>query len=253
MHFAAQTHVDNSFGNSLSFTTNNTYGTHMLLEACRIANVNDTQIERFINVSTDEVYGETSFFLKDGEKGLSESAHLDPTNPYSAAKVGAEMICRSYMTSYKIPIIATRGNNVYGPHQYPEKVIPKFILLARKGEKLPVHGDGMGKRSYLFIDDVVDAFIIILHKGVIGETYNIGSLHEYTVLDVAQEVNRFFGLDDNITFVEDRLFNDRRYFIGSEKINQLGWKEKTSWEKGVQKTIEWYTTKNNDLTHYWQN
>lgn len=142
MHFAAQTHVDNSFGNSLAFTMNNTYGTHVLLEACR----NYGKLARFVNVSTDEVYGETSLGK---EHGLNESSRLEPTNPYSAAKAGAEMMAMAYYTSYKMPVITTRGNNVYGPHQFPEKMIPKFSLLASKQRKLPVHGDGMATRSYL--------------------------------------------------------------------------------------------------------
>ncbi|GBF97697.1 GDP-L-fucose synthase [Raphidocelis subcapitata] len=152
MHFAAQTHVDNSFGNSLAFTMNNTYGTHVLLEAARKAG----SIRRFINVSTDEVYGETSLGK---DEGLQEHAMLDPTNPYSAAKAGAEMMCKAYMTSYKMPIIITRGNNVYGPHQFPEKLIPKFIIRASRGSDLPIHGDGDSVRSYLYVEDVARATI----------------------------------------------------------------------------------------------
>ena len=156
--FVLQTHVDNSFGNSLAFTMNNTYGTHVLLEACRKVGT----IRRFINVSTDEVYGETSLGKEQGGwpdlssgydlyalrvpwslplSGLAESSHLDPTNPYSAAKAGAEMLCKAYLTSYKLPIIITRGNNVYGPHQFPEKMIPKFTILASRGQVCWVRAD----------------------------------------------------------------------------------------------------------------
>jgi dTDP-glucose 4,6-dehydratase len=168
MHFAAQTHVDNSFGNSLAFTMNNTYGTHVLLEAARVYG----KIRRFINVSTDEVYGEASV---GSEVGLHEHSTLEPTNPYSAAKAGAEMMVKAYITSYHLPCIITRGNNVYGPHQFPEKLIPKFTLRAHRGMDLPVHGEGGSVRSYLYVTDVAQAYILVLHKGVIGDTYNIGT------------------------------------------------------------------------------
>ncbi|PNH01273.1 putative rhamnose biosynthetic enzyme 3 [Tetrabaena socialis] len=244
MHFAAQTHVDNSFGNSLAFTLNNTYGTHVLLEAARMAG----SIRRFINVSTDEVYGETSLGKT---TGLAESSNLDPTNPYSAAKAGAELIARAYITSYKMPIIITRGNNVYGPHQFPEKLIPKFTLLAARGKDLPVHGDGSSVRSYLYVDDVAEAFDCVLHKGVTGETYNIGTESERSVLDVARDIANVFGINRNkVIQVKDRAFNDRRYYIGSSKLAALGWKDSTSWEEGLKKTIDWYMGLK-DMETYW--
>ncbi|KAI8473068.1 MAG: hypothetical protein J3K34DRAFT_412096 [Monoraphidium minutum] len=244
MHFAAQTHVDNSFGNSLAFTMNNTYGTHVLLEAARKAGT----IRRFINVSTDEVYGETSLGK---DEGLQEHSMLDPTNPYSAAKAGAEMMCKAYQTSYKLPIIITRGNNVYGPHQFPEKMIPKFIIRASRGADLPIHGDGGAVRSYLYVEDVARAFDAVLHKGVTGEVYNIGTDKERTVLDVAYDIAKYFNLDTSkVIHVKDRAFNDRRYYIGSDKLAALDWKETTQWEEGLKKTIEWYLATNNE--EYWQ-
>eukprot|EP00798_Chlamydomonas_sp_ICE-L_P016599 gene16599-22839_t len=234
MHFAAQTHVDNSFGNSLAFTMNNTFGTHVLLEASRMAGT----IKRFINVSTDEVYGETSLGK---EEGLNESSHLDPTNPYSAAKAGAEIMARAYITSYKMPIIITRGNNVYGPHQFPEKLIPKFTLLASRGKDLPLHGDGSSVRSYLYVEDVAAAFDIVLHKGLIGEVYNVGTERERSVRDVAGDIANHFGIDmGKIVSVKDRAFNDKRYYIGSNKLEALGWKETMTYEEGLKKTIQWY-------------
>lgn len=244
MHFAAQTHVDNSFGNSLAFTLNNTFGTHVLLEASRMAGT----IRRFINVSTDEVYGETSLGK---DTGLVESSHLDPTNPYSAAKAGAELIARAYITSYKMPIIITRGNNVYGPHQFPEKLIPKFTLLAARGKELPVHGDGSSVRSYLYVEDVAEAFDCVLHKGVTGEIYNVGTERERSVLEVARDIAKHFNLPmDKVVNVKDRAFNDRRYYIGSSKLAALGWTEKTGWEEGLKKTIDWYLNLKN-LDTYW--
>lgn len=245
MHFAAQTHVDNSFGNSLAFTMNNTYGTHVLLEACRLYG----GVQRFINVSTDEVYGETSLGKSEG---LNEDSTLEPTNPYSAAKAGAEMMARAYHTSYKLPVIVTRGNNVYGPHQFPEKAIPKFILRAQRGQELPIHGDGLSVRSYLYVEDVADAYITVLHKGQVGETYNIGTQVERTVLSVAQDIAKIFDLPKaNINHVKDRAFNDRRYFICDKKLHSLGWTEKTSWEDGLRKTVDWYLK--NGSGRYWDN
>ncbi|KAK9821597.1 hypothetical protein WJX81_003774 [Elliptochloris bilobata] len=245
MHFAAQTHVDNSFGNSLAFTMNNTYGTHVLLEAARAYG----GVRRFIAVSTDEVYGESSVGR---EEGCNETSALEPTNPYSAAKAGAEMMVKAYMTSYKLPCIITRGNNVYGPHQFPEKLVPKFTLLAKRGKALPIHGGGTSTRSYLFVEDVAAAFETILVKGRIGETYNIGTQKERTVLDVAHDIVKVFNLpSDNITHVRDRAFNDQRYFICDKKLAALGWKEQTSWEEGLRKTIDWYLA--NGFGDYWEN
>jgi UDP-glucose 4,6-dehydratase len=239
MHFAAQTHVDNSFGNSLAFTMNNTYGTHVLLECCR----RHGKIRRFINVSTDEVYGETSLGRT---SGLTEASRLEPTNPYSAAKAGAEMMARAYWTSYALPVITTRGNNVYGPGQFPEKLIPKYLTLAGKGKPLPVHGDGLATRSYLYVDDVAEAFDIILHNGEVGQVYNIGTQKERTVLDVARDVSALFATDPCIEHVRDRHFNDRRYFICDAKLAALGWAERTSWPDGLRKTAAWYATRQND-------
>jgi UDP-glucose 4,6-dehydratase len=239
MHFAAQTHVDNSFGNSFAFTHNNIYGTHVLLESAK----NNPKLKRFIHVSTDEVYGETP---SDAECGYTEGQILNPTNPYSATKAAAEMLVTAYAHSYKLPVIITRGNNVYGPGQFPEKLIPKFCMRAMRGEKLPVHGEGKAVRSYLYIDDVVEAFDIILHMGKTGETYNIGTKKERSVMEVAEEICKVFGLnkEETIQFVEDRPFNDCRYFIEDAKLAALGWSEKTRWEDGIKKTLAFYRDAN---------
>ncbi|GAV65162.1 Epimerase domain-containing protein, partial [Cephalotus follicularis] len=238
MHFAAQTHVDNSFGNSFEFTKNNIYGTHVLLEACKVTG---GQIKRFIHVSTDEVYGETN---DDAIVGNNEASQLLPTNPYSATKAGAEMLVMAYACSYGLPVITTRGNNVYGPNQFPEKLIPKFILLTMKGRPLPIHGDGSNVRSYLYCEDVAEAFEIILHKGEIGHVYNIGTKKERRVIDVAKEICQFFSLnpDKQIKFVENRPFNDQRYFLDDSKLKNLGWFERTTWVEGLKKTMEWYVS-----------
>ncbi|KAL9266501.1 hypothetical protein AKJ16_DCAP21620 [Drosera capensis] len=236
MHFAAQTHVDNSFGNSFEFTKNNIYGTHVLLEACKVTG----QIRRFIHVSTDEVYGETE---EDAIVGNHEASQLLPTNPYSATKAGAEMLVMAYGRSYGLPVITTRGNNVYGPNQYPEKLIPKFILLAMMGKTLPIHGDGSNVRSYLYCEDVAEAFEVVLHKGEVGHVYNIGTTKERRVIDVARDICKLFSVDpdSSIKFVENRPFNDQRYFLDDQKLKKLGWAERTTWEEGLKKTMEWYT------------
>ncbi|MBA0624880.1 hypothetical protein Godav_010158 [Gossypium davidsonii] len=236
MHFAAQTHVDNSFGNSFEFTKNNIYGTHVLLEACKVTG----QIRRFIHVSTDEVYGETD---EDAVVGNHEASQLLPTNPYSATKAGAEMLVMAYGRSYGLPVITTRGNNVYGPNQFPEKLIPKFILLAMRWKVLPIHGDGTNVRSYLYCEDVAEAFEVILHKGEVGHVYNVGTKKERRVIDVAKDICKLFSMDPetSIKFVENRPFNDQRYFLDDQKLKNLGWSEQTVWEDGLKKTIEWYT------------
>ncbi|KAL0399509.1 UNVERIFIED_CONTAM: trifunctional UDP-glucose [Sesamum radiatum] len=237
MHFAAQTHVDNSFGNSFEFTKNNIYGTHVLLEACKVTG----QIRRFIHVSTDEVYGETD---EDAVVGNHEASQLLPTNPYSATKAGAEMLVMAYGRSYGLPVITTRGNNVYGPNQFPEKLIPKFILLAMRGKTLPIHGDGSNVRSYLYCEDVAEAFEVVLHKGEVGHVYNIGTKKERRVIDVAKDICKLFNMDPDksIEFVENRPFNDQRYFLDDQKLKNLGWSERTTWEEGLKKTMEWYTS-----------
>jgi UDP-glucose 4,6-dehydratase len=237
MHFAAQTHVDNSFGNSFEFTKNNIYGTHVLLEACKVTGT----VCRFIHVSTDEVYGETE---ADAIVGNHEASQLLPTNPYSATKAGAEMLVMAYGRSYGLPVITTRGNNVYGPNQFPEKLIPKFILLAMQGKPLPIHGDGSNVRSYLYCEDVAEAFEVVLHKGSVGHVYNIGTKKERTVLNVARDICNLFNLDSekSIRFVDNRPFNDQRYFLDDAKLKELGWQERTTWEEGLRKTLQWYTS-----------
>ena len=248
MHFAAQTHVDNSFGNSFEFTENNIRGTHVLLETIKTLGT----IKRFLHVSTDEVYGESSYEM---DKANVEAASLlEPTNPYSATKAGAEMFVMAYGRSYGLPYVITRGNNVYGPHQYPEKAIPKFIMLARNGARIPIHGDGQATRSYMHVADAASAFDTILHKGELKGVYNIGAHEERTVLSVARDIGVALGvdIDKTITHVQDRKFNDRRYFIDCSKLLALGWTQKVSWEEGLKETIEWYT-KNDEKSGYWGN
>ena len=247
MHFAAQSHVDNSFGNSFEFTKNNIEGTHVLLEACRRAK----SVIQFLHVSTDEVYGESSYELD--SSNTEHASLLAPTNPYSATKAGAEMLVMAYGRSYNLPFIITRGNNVYGPNQYPEKAIPKFSVLAKEGKHIALHGDGLATRSYMHVEDAAAAFDIILHKGETSHIYNIGAQEERTILSVAQDICRLSGRnpDDTITYVRDRAFNDRRYFIDCSKLLALGWVQQKPWDLGLAETVEWYSTQN--LESYWGN
>jgi dTDP-glucose 4,6-dehydratase len=238
LNFAAQTHVDNSFGNSYQFTHTNVYGTHVLLESAKAF---QDQIRLFVHVSTDEVYGESSH-----ESGATfdEKSALNPTNPYAATKAAAEFIVKAYHISFGLPTIITRGNNVFGPRQYPEKLIPKFISLLERKKHLCVHGDGSNKRSFIYVDDVARAFDVIIRKGKVGNIYNIGTEREQTVLDVThallKQYDRYDKRDELIDHVGDRPFNDARYFIDLSKLATLGWEPKVSFDEGVKMTIKWY-------------
>lgn len=236
LHFAAETHVDKSFCSSLQFTETNVLGTHVLLQATLLCK---DQIKRFIHVSTDEVYGDVNYQHK-----VLESNRLNPTNPYAASKVGAEYIINSYKYSFNLPIIITRCNNVFGPCQYPEKVIPKFILQSINGLPITIHGRGHAKRCFMYVDDVVKAFDLILHYGLCGEIYNIGVHEELSVLDLATKIRvamsqRGFKLLP-IEFVEDRLYNDQRYNINYDKLVKLGWSPQWTFDKGMKETVDWY-------------
>jgi UDP-glucose 4,6-dehydratase len=237
VHFAAQSHVDNSFGNSIQFTRDNVLGTHTLLECAREFG----KIERFVHISTDEVYGEVD---KD-HKGCNERSLLNPTNPYAATKAAAEFLVKSYYHSFKLPVIITRGNNVYGPRQYPEKLIPRFITKLLKGEKCPIQGTGETRRNFIYVDDVSRAVDTILRKGEINEIYNIGSEYEYSVKEVLMLLLSYMGIDKNASevceYVEDRAFNDFRYCIDSSKLENLGWKKEVKFIDGLIRTIEWYS------------
>ena len=237
IHFAAQSHVDNSFGNSINFTIDNVLGTHHLLETVRKYG----KIHRFIHVSTDEVYGEIALNETSSEKSL-----LNPTNPYAASKAAAEFIVKSYNKSYNMPIIITRGNNVYGPGQYPEKLIPKFMMQLMNGHKMTIHGNGENIRNYIYVEDVARAFETILFKGEIGQIYNIGTDNEYSVMDIATKLHHLLMLenpiDNYIQYVDDRLFNDFRYSVDSSNLHNLDWRSETDFESGLQRTIEWYKT-----------
>lgn len=237
IHFAAQSHVQNSFEDSIKFTHDNVVGTHTLLECCRKYG----KIQKFIHVSTDEVYGES--MLDVHEKHKTEHTILCPTNPYAATKAAAELIAQSYNHSYKMPIIITRGNNVYGPHQYPEKIIPLFIQQLKTGQKITIQGDGTAVRAFLHALDTARAFECILEKGALGEIYNIGCDEnmEYSVLDVAkiliELIHNTTHYEKWIEFIEDRPYNDKRYYISNEKLKELGWIIQTQFKDGLKELI----------------
>ena len=233
VHFAAQSHVQNSFDDSLQFTKDNILGTHVLLECCRKYG----KITKFIHVSTDEVYGESMNSVD--EKHKTEHSILCPTNPYAATKAGAELIAQSYNHSYKMPIIITRGNNVYGPNQYPEKLIPRFIQLLQNDKPVTIQGTGSSVRAFLHSNDTAHAFQVILEKGAVGEIYNIGCDEgmEYSVAEVAKilirKIKKTEDYDKWISYIEDRPFNDQRYYISNQKLKDLGWSISVNFEQGL--------------------
>jgi dTDP-glucose 4,6-dehydratase len=247
IHFAAESHVDNSFMNSVSFTENNVLGTHILLECC----YQYGRIDKFIHVSTDEVYGEVPF----SEETRSENSPMKPTNPYAASKAAAEFIVQSYRQSYNMPIIITRGNNVYGIRQYPEKVIPRFITQLLNGRKCTIQNP-LCVRNFIHVEDVVRGFETVLMHGVVGEIYNIGTngIQEYTVRQLAEIlIKKICGstnYEEYIEYIEDRKFNDFRYSISSTNLHELGWElMKTNFEENLDEIIEWYREKNREK--YW--
>jgi dTDP-glucose 4,6-dehydratase len=238
IHFAAQSHVQNSFYNSLMYTNDNILGTHNLLECCRIYG----KIKKFIHVSTDEVYGES---INDvNEKHKTELSILCPTNPYAATKAASELIAQSYAHSFNLPIVITRGNNVFGPNQYPEKLIPLFIKLLKENKKLTIQGKGTAVRAFLHSYDTSTAFECILEKGEIGEIYNIGCDEgmEYSVMDVAKILIKMIKNTDNVDewveYIEDRPFNNQRYYISNEKLKQLGWSIKYNLINGLTELLK---------------
>ena len=221
IHFAAQSHVDNSFDNSLQYTTDNVMGTHVLLQASKEYG----KIKKFLHFSTDEVYGEVDL----EHPGCHEKSLLNPTNPYAATKAAAEFLVRSYYHSFKLPVVIVRCNNVYGPNQYPEKLIPKFIKLLKEGKKLTIHGKGDTRRNFIWAEDVAIATELIFNKGILNEVYNIGTTQEFSVMDVAKLLidkltdDKIF--ENHIEFVEDRPFNDFRYSVDTTLLKLLGWEE----------------------------
>ena len=232
VNFAAESHVDRSILNPEIFIETNVGGTLNLLE-----NAKKHNIQRYLQVSTDEVYGTL------GKSGyFYETTPLAPNSPYSASKASADMLVRAYFETYKTPVLITRCSNNYGPYQYPEKLIPFFISKLLKGEKVPVYGDGLNVRDWLYVYDHCEAIDTGLHKGQIGEVYNVGGHNEKTNLEITKIILKEMGKDESsIEYVQDRLGHDRRYAIDNNKITtQLGWKPSLTFEEGIKITINWY-------------
>jgi dTDP-glucose 4,6-dehydratase len=247
IHFAAQTHVDRSFNNSICFTINNVIGTHNLLECSRVYQNRTNGLKKFILISTDEVYGGS----KSTDSMYDENAIFDPTNPYAATKASAEHIAKSYYYSYHLPIIITRGNNVYGKQQYPEKVIPRFICRLIRGKKLPIYGTGQNLRYFIHVDDTCSAIETILLKGSIGEVYNISGDKKniYSTIELAKLIIKLFYsnsdteniFEQHVEYVEDRFVHDFVYTINSDKLRALGWEPmNTNFDKNIGDLIIWY-------------
>ena len=230
VNFAAESHVDRSIDSAEPFVSTNVRGTQTLLDAARTHDV-----DRFLQVSTDEVYGE----VLDGT--FSEDNPLEPRNPYAATKAGADLLARSYHTTYGLPVVITRSSNNYGPHQHPEKLIPKFITNAASGDSLPVYGDGSNVREWTYVTDNCRGIDRVLRDGVPGEVYNIGSGEELSNLEVTRRIIEATGAsEDLVEFVEDRPGHDQRYALDTTKVTELGWEPRWTVDEGLAETVNYY-------------
>jgi dTDP-glucose 4,6-dehydratase len=231
VNFAAESHVDRSIEGAEPFVTTNVEGTQTLLDVAR-----DADVERFLQISTDEVYGQ----ILDGT--FTEGDPLNPRNPYAATKAGADLLAKSYETTYGLPVLVTRTCNNFGPRQHPEKLIPKFVQRAAAGEELPVYGDGSNVREWIYVDDNCRALDAVLREGEVGEVYNVGTGEERTNLEVTEAIiNAVGGSEAQISFVDDRPGHDQRYALDTAKIEHLGWKPTWTFEEGLARTVDFYT------------
>ena len=238
VNFAAESHVDRSIEEPGHFIQTDVYGTYVLLEEARRAGV-----ERYLQVSTDEVYGS----IEDGS--FTERSPLDPSSPYSASKTGGDLVVSAYHHTYGMDAVVCRASNNYGPHQYPEKLIPLCILNALHGDPLPVYGDGMQVRNWLHVSDHCRGLDVVLREGRAGEVYNIGGPDELANLDVVRRILELTGRDESlIEHVTDRPGHDRRYSLASEKVNELGWEARTRFDEGLAATVDWYR----DNSWWWE-
>ena len=231
VHFAAETHVDRSLQSAGNFITTDVYGSYVLLEAARQA----PQLRRFIQISTDEVYGSV-------ERGSStETDELRPRNPYAASKAGADRLAYSYWATHNVPVIITRASNNYGPRQFPEKVIPLFVTNAIDRIGLPLYGDGQQIRDWLHVEDHCRALDLLIEQGQDGEVYNIGGGNEIQNIDLTHRILKLLSRDPSlITPVADRLGHDRRYCVDTTKLQRLGWHPEQPFVEGLASTVTWY-------------
>jgi dTDP-glucose 4,6-dehydratase len=230
LHLAAESHVDNSIEDSLKFTTSNTLGTHAVLEAAR-----RNGVKKIVYISTDEVYGSIE------EGSFKEGDMLKPNSPYSASKTSGDLLARAFFSTYKLPVTITRSSNNFGPYQHPEKLIPLFITNLLEGKKVPLYGDGLNVRDWIFVQDNCEAIDFVFHNGVPGEIYNIGRGNEKTNREITEKVLKLLNKDESsIEYVQDRPGHDRRYSLSSSKLNAMGWSPSTNFEDALKKTAEWY-------------
>lgn len=230
VNFAAESHVDRSIEGARPFVVSNVVGTQTLLDAAL-----DHDVERFVQISTDEVYGEIA------EGTFAESDRLDPRNPYAASKAGGDHLALSYHETHGLPVVVTRSSNNYGPRQHEEKLIPKLVRRASRGEPLPIYGDGSNVREWTYVTDNCAAVDLVRREGEPGEIYNVGSGDERTNLEVARAVLEAVGADESlIEFVEDRPGHDQRYALDSTKVRTLGWEPAYEFEQGLERTVDYY-------------
>ncbi len=237
INFAAETHVDRSIhGGCKDFVMTNTLGVQMILDAVRVNN-----LEKFVNVSTDEVYGALGL---DEDKKFIESTPIWPNMPYAAAKAGGDLMCNAYFVTHKVPVVVTHCSNNYGPYQFPEKIIPFFIFRLLSDQKVPVYGDGLYVRDWIYVTDHTAALDLLLHKGAVGEVYNIGVDNERSNMEITKMMLKIMGKgEEMIEHVVDRPGHDRRYAIDASKIMALGWAPeygRDKFEQGMRETVEWY-------------
>jgi UDP-glucose 4,6-dehydratase len=227
VHFAAQSHVGRCFAQPLEFTEDNVLGTHTLLECARLHGA-----VRFLHISTDEVYGSSS--MAPDAVASTEAAALCPTNPYAASKAAAEHLVQAYHRSFGMHTLVTRGNNVYGRGQHPEKLIPGAIARLARGEPLPLEGDGQQLRAFVHVGDVCRALDLLLERGLPGHAYNLGATEERSVEAVLRLLAHKMGKTPSFSVAQDRPFNDRRYFVDSSKLRALGWAEQWTFDRGLE-------------------
>ena len=230
VHFAAESHVDRSIAGSDDFILTNCFGTNVIVDTARRLDV-----QRVLHIGTDEVYGSV-------EVGSSlETDPLEPRSPYSASKAGSDLIALSYYSTHKTPVVVTRCTNNFGPYQYPEKAIPLFVTNLMNSGKIPLYGDGLNERDWLFVDDHCTGIQLVLENGTLGEIYNIGAGNETPNRVLVDKILEIMGKDESsVQYVEDRKGHDRRYSVNIDKITKLGWKRKRSLDEALLETVKWY-------------
>lgn len=230
VHFAAESHVDRSIVDPDTFIRTNCLGTNVMCDVAR-----HVEVDRFLHISTDEVYGSIDV------GSFVETDRLGPRSPYSSSKAGSDLIALSYEETYGLPVIVTRSSNNFGPFQFPEKVIPLFVTNLLDGRKVPLYGDGLNIRDWIYVEDNCTGVDVVLRKGQVGEIYNIGGGNETTNRDLTEKVLAMCGVgEEMVEYVEDRLGHDRRYSIDCSKANALGWKPARSLDDALAATVEWY-------------